>query len=118
MARGRVTTFRVSAAGGRPHTPPLERVPIRLKRKRALDSIRGRIFCGKPVSTFPENALMSDAGRGSGTPGAAYVVIQGWAARCTARVHPAAHMEISMNGKICLALAAALVTTGTSGTLA
>src|ERR1700737_3541464 len=57
----------------------LERVPIRLNRKRALDSLLGRIFCGKPpksavadlgdidcrsrvnprsVSTFPENAPM------------------------------------------------------------
>ena len=35
----------------------LERVPIRLNRKRALDSLVGRIFCGKPVPTFPENAL-------------------------------------------------------------
>src|SRR5580693_9489615 len=25
----------------------------------ALGSLLGRIFCGKPVSTFPENALMS-----------------------------------------------------------
>src|SRR6266849_2383579 len=41
-------------------SPPhlaLERVPISLNRERALDSLRGRIFCGKPVSTFPENAL-------------------------------------------------------------
>ena len=37
----------------------LERVPIRLNRKRALDSLVGRIFCGKPVTTFPENALGS-----------------------------------------------------------
>src|SRR6266852_5464542 len=35
----------------------LERVSIRLNRKRALASLVGRIFCGKPVSTFPENAL-------------------------------------------------------------
>src|SRR6266852_9420665 len=58
----------------------LERVPIGLNRKRALDSLFGRIFCGKPlksavadlsniecrsrvnprsVSTFPENAPMA-----------------------------------------------------------
>src|SRR5713101_775129 len=35
----------------------LERVPIRLNRERALDSLFDRIFCGKPVPTFPENAL-------------------------------------------------------------
>jgi hypothetical protein len=35
----------------------LERVPNRLNWERALDSLFGRIFCGKPVSTFPENAL-------------------------------------------------------------
>jgi hypothetical protein len=42
----------------------LERVPIRLNRKRALGSLHDRIFCGKPVSpsgqaqgqAFPENA--------------------------------------------------------------
>ena len=36
----------------------LERFPFRLSRK-ALQLLRsGRIFCGKPASTFPENALM------------------------------------------------------------
>src|SRR5713101_989661 len=35
----------------------LERVPVRLNQERALDSLFGRIFFGKPVSTFPENAL-------------------------------------------------------------
>src|SRR5712692_1129308 len=37
--------------------PALERVPFRLNRERALDSLIDRIFYGKPVSTFPENAL-------------------------------------------------------------
>ena len=41
---------------GRQPPRALERVPIELNRKRALASIVGRIFCGKPVSTFPENA--------------------------------------------------------------
>src|SRR5712692_8620088 len=41
----------------------LERVPIRLKQGRALDSLFGRIFCGKPVSTFPENALCLECRR-------------------------------------------------------
>jgi hypothetical protein len=44
-----------------------------LNRNRALDSLRGRIFCGKPVSTpdqvrgrlFPENAPR-DEERGNG----------------------------------------------------
>jgi hypothetical protein len=35
----------------------LERIPIRLNMECALESLSGRIFCGKPVSTFPENAL-------------------------------------------------------------
>src|SRR5712692_11126902 len=35
----------------------LERVSICWNRKRALAFLVGRIFCGKPVSTFPENAL-------------------------------------------------------------
>src|SRR6266852_8012975 len=35
----------------------LERVPFWLNWERALDSLFGRIFCGKAVSTFPENAL-------------------------------------------------------------
>ena len=35
----------------------LERVPFRLNRKRALDSLFGRIFYGEPVPTSPENAL-------------------------------------------------------------
>src|SRR5439155_1957852 len=34
-----------------------ERFPIGLNRKSALDSLFDRIFCGKPASTFPENAL-------------------------------------------------------------
>ena len=33
------------------------RVPIRLNRKRALDSLFDRIFYGEPVPTSPENAL-------------------------------------------------------------
>src|SRR5712691_4176297 len=35
----------------------LERVPIWRNWERALGFLIGRIFCGKPVSTFPENAL-------------------------------------------------------------
>ena len=35
----------------------LERIPIRLNTECALTSFSGRIFCGKPVSTFPEDAL-------------------------------------------------------------
>jgi ABC-type sugar transport system ATPase subunit len=35
---------------------PLERVSMRLNRKRALSSLVGHIFCRKPVSIFPENA--------------------------------------------------------------
>src|SRR5713226_9972519 len=68
----------------------LERVPIGLNRKRALDSLIGRIFCGKPpksavadlgdiecrsrvnprsVSIFPENALeTTDPGLGLRAP--------------------------------------------------
>lgn len=34
-----------------------ERVPIWLNRDRAPASLFGRIFCGEPVGTFPENAL-------------------------------------------------------------
>jgi len=43
----------------------LERVSIWFKPKRALASLAGRIFYGKPVSTFPENAL-SDVRTGFG----------------------------------------------------
>jgi hypothetical protein len=35
----------------------------------ALDSLFGRIFYGKPVSTFPENALGAAAKRAQSTPG-------------------------------------------------
>jgi tripartite-type tricarboxylate transporter receptor subunit TctC len=38
-----------------------ERVSICCKRKRALASLVGRIFCGKLASTFPENALAAAA---------------------------------------------------------
>jgi hypothetical protein len=31
---------------------------IRFDRKRAPASLVGRVFCGKPVTTFPENALI------------------------------------------------------------
>jgi tripartite-type tricarboxylate transporter receptor subunit TctC len=39
----------------------LERVSICCNRKRAPASLFGRIFCGKPASTFPENALATTA---------------------------------------------------------
>src|SRR5712692_1510259 len=43
---------------GRPRSfGALERVPMRLNRERALDSLFGRIFCGEPLHTSPENAL-------------------------------------------------------------
>src|ERR1700756_3315729 len=32
--------------------------PASIEAGRALDSIFGRIFCGKPASTFPENAVV------------------------------------------------------------
>jgi hypothetical protein len=35
----------------------LERFPLRLNRKALFFLRSGRIFCGKPASTFPENAL-------------------------------------------------------------
>src|SRR6266702_6191301 len=34
-------------------------------RERALDSLLDRIFCGKPGSTFPENALLTGPPRGA-----------------------------------------------------
>ena len=64
-AQPRHRGFRRSAAaaalippGGRsaPIVAELERVPIRLNRKRALDSLFGRILYGEPVPTSPENA--------------------------------------------------------------
>ena len=42
----------------KPGSSRLERVPIGLNRKRAQIPLRGRISAGKPVPTFPENALI------------------------------------------------------------
>src|SRR5713226_8854039 len=61
-AIARLATKLVMAAIERPKTSFLERIPNRLNRERALDSLFGRIFCGKPVPTFPENALPVDLG--------------------------------------------------------
>jgi hypothetical protein len=35
----------------------LERFPLQVNRNALQQFMRGRIFCGKPVPTFPENAL-------------------------------------------------------------
>jgi hypothetical protein len=42
----------------RPHGDRvLERFPLQVNRKALQQLMLGRIFCGKPVPTFPENAL-------------------------------------------------------------
>ncbi len=44
---------------GRPRASLLERTPFQRNRSSLSLSFRGRIFCGEPVSTSPENALAS-----------------------------------------------------------
>ena len=44
----------------RPRFVSLERIPFQRNRNSLSLSLSGRIFCGEPVSTSPENALTGD----------------------------------------------------------